>query len=167
MGTYIDSGTGKVKVTTVQCYKLLKAQWPHVTYSFGKLFAGFTGPTGATATQLVAIKSVLQQWILQFGPYPLTYDPDWTPLIAAFKTADWSGFLGWLGSSPGYTLDAGTTIKTFPKDLETWLFNSCVSTQTCSELAVLNSKSTVCANASCLTSVKVPCGLLSGSVCQV
>jgi len=169
VGAVSDYGNGNVSLDKYQCYDLLKATWPLMTSWFAALISGFTGPAGATESELLIVKSVLYLWIVQFGPAQLKHDPAWQDLLAAFKTpaSDWTNYLGWTGSSPGYTLDAGANIKTFPADLQTWLTGSCSAGCVEQELLVLNLKSTVCQHSACV-GVKSKCALVAaGSPCAL
>lgn len=66
-GPILDYGTGAAKPTKHQCYHMLKANWPFVTYWFNKLFPGFVGPRDSTSLELLSIRAVVYLWILQFG----------------------------------------------------------------------------------------------------
>lgn len=169
VGAVPNYGGGNVSLDAYQCYELLKAVWPSITHWFSQLIPGFTGPAGASESELLTIKSVIYLWILQYGPAQLKYDGAWIDLTTAFKAAssNWANYLAWMGGSPGYTLDAGASTKSFPADLQAWLANSCSGDCLVQELAVLNLKSTVCQNPSCV-GMKSRCGLATpGSPCAV
>lgn len=154
----IEDYATEAKPTPFQCYSLLTAEWPWVTYWFNQLFPTFEGPTPFAYASLGYIKSNLKVWILQFGPAEVT---TWTHIKAAMNGAggDWQNYLAWIDSEPGFTLDAGATVHLFPEKLLAWLQTSSGSTTTsCVELIVtFNSASKVCENASCSPAVKGYC----------
>lgn len=72
-GEIASDGDG-LHFTLAQCYELLEIQWPFVSSWFGILFPNFTPPPSATEAEIYALKTVLQVWILQFGPSTLTFE---------------------------------------------------------------------------------------------
>ena len=170
-GTIENYGTEpRAKLTTSQCYELLKATWPHVTHWFTTLFTDFQGPAGATDAEKLAIKSTIYLWILRFGVSTMK-GRDWADLRAALNAGSsaWANYLGWLGATPGFTTNAANPAKPFPSDLLIHLNSAsgCAGvTVGCTDLQVFNLKSIVCANASC--TVKTQCvEVASGSLCAV
>ena len=149
--TGYTSGTGATPSQS-QCYELLSTQWFWLIDWFNTLFPNFTGPTGASDDDKLAIKSVIYLWILNFGPSEMSGD-DWTELKGVLTNAssNWSKFLGWVGETPKY-VTAGTSIeaKSYPAVLEAWLKSDSGcggATAGCADLAVFNLKSTLCASA--------------------
>lgn len=86
-------------------------------YWFDEVFPGFTGPAGASAEDLFAIKSLLYVWILHFGA-SVMMQSDWDDLKSALLASDWSNYLAWVGSTPGYLTDGtSASVKPFPAQL--------------------------------------------------
>jgi hypothetical protein len=165
-GTIADYATA-AKPTISQCYDLLTGQWPFVTYWFDRLFSTFEGPSPVSYQFLNWIKTILQIWILHFGPGDID---TWTDIKEAMNDAgeNWVNHIAWIDSSAGFSLDAGATVKNFPEKLLAWLQSSCPGgTATCYEVLVpFNYQSTVCANAICSASVKAYClQVTSNSAC--
>ena len=160
-GTIIDYET-VAKPTVYQCYELLKAEWPFITYWFDQLFPTFTGPVPNSYANMLFIKTTLQIWILHFGPAEMN---TWTDIKAVMNDAgeNWKNHMAWIDSNPGFSMDAGTTVKAFPAKLLAWLQSSCSSTTaSCFELmATFSMWSGVCADASCSSSVKAYCAQIS------
>ena len=160
----IEAMTGSIldyeavaKPTIYQCLNLLTAQWPFVTYWFDRLFPSFEGPSPINFEEFNMVKSTPQLWILHFGPAEMD---TWTDIKEAMNDAgeNWVNHMAWIDSSPGFTLDAGQTVKAFPAKLLAWLQSSCSTTAICPELfGAFNMKSTVCDNASCSSEVRVYC----------
>jgi hypothetical protein len=150
------------KPTAFQCYHLLTAQWPFITYWFNRLFSTFEGPSPITLEELIWIKTTLQIWILHFGPAEMD---TWTDIKEAMNDVgeNWVNHMAWIDSSPGFSLNAGATVKNFPEELRTWLQSSCTNgSGACLEIsATFNMKSTVCANASCSPEAKTYCAQIS------
>ena len=146
------------KPTANQCYTLLKAQWAFATYWFNTLFPNFEGPSPTSDVNLIGIKTVLKLWILHFGPAEMD---TWTDIKEAMNDAgeNWKNHLGWIDSNPGFTLDAGATVKAFPAKLLAWLQSSCSSTTSgCTELFnTLSMLTTVCDKAPCSSTLKGYC----------
>ena len=139
------SSGSAAKPTPYQCFKLLHADFLSVQYWFVQLFPGFVGPAGATEDELVSIKTVLYSWILNFGPLEMD---GWTDLKAAMSapSANWVSYLGWLGTTPGFTKN-GSTMLEYPPVLLSWLSRAdgCNKVTTgCPDLVVFNLKSTMC-----------------------
>jgi len=113
---------GSYAPTASQCYKQLEAEWSFVLYWFGNIFPQFTPPVGASQTKVLKVKTVLQLWILQFGPSEMTTDLDWLALVAVFNSATtpWSTLFAWRSDPPKYTTDANTAVA-FPADLSAWM----------------------------------------------
>ena len=142
-GTIIDYET-VAKPTDIQCFNLLTAEWPFVTYWFDQLFPTFTGPVPNTHFYMAYLKTALQIWILHFGPAEMN---TWTDIKEAMNDAgeNWKNHMAWIDSSPGFSLDAGTTVKAFPAKLLAWLQSKCSVTPACMELwATFNLSSSVC-----------------------
>ena len=135
MGT-VTTDTSGVHPTLIQCYDLLKADWPSVTSWFSQLFYDFTPPYDATDSEVYQLKTVLWLWILRFGYSELSYDSQFQELVAVFNNDSliWSELLAWGGASPGYL--AGGTLHTFPTALAPYS----------TELALFNRFSSVCAS---------------------
>ena len=155
----IENYATEAKPSTLQCYRLLKAEWPWLTHWFNKLFPSFTGPKPSNYFSRTIVKTVLHQWILQFGPTEMN---TWTDFKEAMNGAgeNWKNYFAWLEGTPGFSLNAGLTEKAFPAGLLTWLQSSCTDTTNCMELYYLiNSCSTVCDNSQCSSKVKDFCTL--------
>jgi hypothetical protein len=100
---------------------------------------------------------MLKLWILQFGPAEMD---SWTDIKTAINGAgeNWQNYIAWIEGSPGFSLDAGTTVHLFPEKLLAWLQASCSTTAACKDLALIfNNASKVCDNASCSPAVKGYC----------
>jgi hypothetical protein len=141
----------------LQCFKLLKAQSAYMTYWFAQLFPDFEGPNPGSLEDFDDIKSVLYLWILHFGPFEID---TWTDIKAAMNGPgeNWKNYIAWIDSIPGFSVDAGATVKAFPNALISWLQSSYASTVDCPEVNnTFNVESTVCDNGSCSTAVKVYC----------
>lgn len=158
--TYPEPGVAKL--SPLQCYSLLTAHWPHVTYAFNLLFPDFVGPGNLLDTVLRDIKMLLVTFILQFGHQEMS---TWTDLKAAWNApeANWKNYMAWLGPTPGYSLDAGLNKKDFPSTLLSWLQYGCTSTSDCFELKKLfNNYSTAC-SLPCSEPVRSYCQLINSS----
>ena len=148
-----DSPTNPATPLKSQCYKLLRAEWLAITHWFAQLFTPFN-PTGASDSDKNAIKSIIYLWILQFGPNEMR-NSDWDDLKTALTStgSDWTKFLAWVGSDPGYLTDGtNASKKPFPPTLLNWLKSAsgCGGlTAGCGDLQVFNLKSTVCSDPSC------------------
>ena len=161
IGTITDEETGLARPTTGQCYELLKAQWPFITYWFRTLFPDFVGPADATDADILAIKSVLYLWIQHFGPAEIE---QWADIRSAVNgnAPDWANYMAWVDTSPGFSLDSGTSVLAFPTDLLNWLQASCSQgTVLCNELTLFNLKSTVCQTSACTSGVLELCSQIS------
>jgi hypothetical protein len=144
--------------TIDQCFKLLKVEWPFVTYWFGEIFPSFKPPDASTMIEKNMLKSVLLLWILQYGSADIKLDPLWQDIVTTFNNAslDWSRLLAWSGVLKGFSRNGSTPLP-FPKVLETSL------TQTSPEMQLINHFSTLCAS-SC--SLGAQCQQISAtSVC--
>ena len=137
MGAF--GSAGSYAPTASQCYKQLEAEWSFVLYWFGNIFPQFTPPVAASQTEGLEIKTVLQLWILQFGPSEMKTDSDWLALVAVFNSATtpWSTLLARTSDPPKYTTDASTAVA-FPADLSAWLLLNSADT------AAFNTFSEVC-----------------------
>ncbi len=167
-GEIVDYAT-VAKPTAYQCFDLLKAEWPFVNYWFDRLFPAFEGVSPNSHSNMVFTKTTLQIWIMQFGPSEMN---DWTDIKEAMNDAgeNWGNHMAWINSSPGFSLDAGETVKVFPEKLLTWLQSSCSSTTAnCFELmTTFNMFSTACSSGSCSASVKTYCTQIqSDSPCAI
>ena len=142
MGAF--GSAGSYAPTASQCYKQLEAEWPFVWYWFENIFPNFTPPTGAFPTDVLKVKTVLQLWILQFGPSEMKTDTDWQALVTVFNSATtpWATMLAWTSAPPQYTVD-GTTPVAFPADLSAWLLLNSADT------AAFNTFSEVCGTSGC------------------
>lgn len=164
-GPIIDFAT-VAKPTQVQCYSLLKAQWPWLTYWFNRLFPTFVGALPIRYYESNLQKSLLYLWILQFGPAEMD---TWTDIKAAVNGPgeSWQNYMAWIDSDAGFSLDAGLSVKRFPEKLLAWLQASCSNTMTCVELAVtFNYVRKPCDNGSCSSQVKAYCVQIdTGSAC--
>ncbi len=138
----LDSDADGLHPTPDQCYDLLKAQWPFVTYWFGEIFPNFDPPDTATDDEKNMLKTVLRLWILQYGPSEIKANPLWQGIVTTFNNAslDWTRLLAWSGVLKGYSPD-GTATASFPTALETSL------TQASPEMKLFNHFSTLCASA--------------------
>lgn len=159
--------TGSAKPTLKQCKKLLVAYWPFLMRWFTEFFGTFVGPSGATADELLTIKSTLYLWILQFGPAEMSAT-EWDTLKTDLKSAGnlWSSFLGWTGSPPQYSTEgANAAGKNFPTVLSNWITTTCGNSMAgCLDLQVFNLKSTVCNITPC--SIQSHCSIaFPGSNC--
>lgn len=161
IGPFTEESTGTARPTTAQCYELLKAQWPFITYWFRTLFPDFRGPADASDSDILAIKSILYLWIQQFGPAEIG---GWTNIKSAVngEAANWANYLAWVDFKPGFSLDAGATVFPFPVHLLSWLQTLCAQgTAVCKELALFNLKSTVCHTSTCPAAVLELCSQVS------
>lgn len=139
---------GHAKPTKLQCFALLTIEWPFVNYWFFELFAGFTGPAPASNSELLGIKSILQLWILQFGPNEMQA---WTEVLSAV-TGDWKGYTATL--KDGFSTDNGENFTPFPEKLQSWLGIYCGNdTNLCTDLLVFNRKDPVCEDETCSSSL--------------
>ena len=132
---------------SIECKRLLVSVWPSVTYWFGRLFPGFTGPSTATADQIQVIKDTLYMWILQFGPSEMLR-PEWADIKNALTASDWSMYLAWAnGGTPGYVTDGATSTikKKFPSVLNDMILRSWWNR----DMFIFNIKSTACDQAPC------------------
>lgn len=152
LGPVINYDSGATAFfTKSECKKLLTVEWLTTIYWFDNIFYPFS-PSGASDSEKSDIKSIIMLWMLQFGTSEFMYS-EWAPLRTAFTTLDWTKFLAWMGSTPGYLTD-GTSAskKPFPTALLNWLTSArgCHGvTAGCVDLRVFNLKSTVCSNPSC------------------
>jgi len=135
---------GSYAATLTQCYNLLSMEWGFVTSWFTTMFPNFTPPVTAALGNVNKVKTILQLWILQFGPSDMKEDTDWQALVSVFNSATtpWTTMMAWTSPSPQYTTD-GTTVVNFPADLTTWL--GLVSV----DVAAFNTFNTVCGTANC------------------
>jgi hypothetical protein len=125
---------------------MLEAEWAFVNYWFTEsLFPNLVMPSDASQVNITKVKTILQLWILQFGPSVMKTDPDWIALVQVFNSSPipWATMLAWTNTSPPqYTTDGSTAVN-FPSGLSTWL--STVSV----DKAAFNTFSQVCVNANC------------------
>jgi len=143
MGSF--GSAGSYAATPTQCYNLLNQQWPFVTYWFTTMFPNFTPPATAAIGDVNKVQTILQLWILQFGPSDMTADTDWQTLVGVFNSATtpWATLMAWATPSPPqYTTD-GTTAVNLPATLATWLGAVGV------DVAAFNTFNTVCGTAHC------------------
>ena len=154
IGLAVTNGSGDDAIfKKSQCNKLLVAGWPATNYWFDHLFSSFA-PTGASDSEKSDIKSIILLWVLQFGPAEML-GTEWSDLKTALSAvgANWTKFLAWVGSTPGYLTDGtSTSKKLFPPVLLDWLKSArgCNgATAGCADLQVFNMKSTVCSDSSC------------------
>ena len=155
-GPIVDYATA-AKPTAFQCYKLMKVQWAYLTYWFAQLFPGFEGPKPVTFFDLSSIKFILYLWILNFGPLEMN---TWTDIKAAMNGPgeNWKDYIAWVDTNPGFSLDAGVTVKAFPKILLDWLQSSYgMTSENVVLINIFYKASTVCRNASCSPTVKGYC----------
>ena len=126
-----------------QCRKLLKARWLFVTYWFAQLFPQFTGPSLANHHDVLAIKSILQLWILQFGPNTMK---TWSEIKAAMNSGgDWANYRA---TATEFSID-GSNYTPFPSVLATWISGACGGTA-CPDLKVFNVMRSECDGAECI-----------------
>ena len=167
-GPILDYGTGAAKPTQQQCYSMLKALWPFVTYWFDKLFPGFVGPKDCTSLELLSIRAVAYLWILQFGASVMD---SWTDMktVMTGNAGEWENYMAWIDSNAGFSLNRGVEAKAFPAEVQTWLVAACKgTTEGCKDLAVFNLKSSVCADSSCSAQVKGYCQQIdTSSSCSI
>jgi hypothetical protein len=95
IGAISLNGQGLQRPTIDQCFELLTAEWPFVTYWFGEIFPNFKPPGFAMSSEIDMLKSVLFLWILQYGPSEIKNDPLWQDIVTTFNNAslDWSRLL--------------------------------------------------------------------------
>jgi hypothetical protein len=156
-GPVLDYGTGAAKPTKLQCYSMLKALWPFVTYWFNKLFPGFVGPINSTSLELLSIRAVVYMWILQFGASVMDTWTDVKALVSG-NAKDWENYMAWIDSDPGFSVNRGIAAKAFPVELQAWLVTTCNGvTNGCKDLAVFNLKSSVCEDSGCSAEVQGYC----------
>ncbi len=109
---------GTLTPTAIQCFKLLKADWPMLTYWFAQIFPTFSPPASTTSRSYLVVKTILQLWILQFGPSQLKFNLDWVAVVALFnKASDQWALIS--ATSAGYVFDSAPF--SFPQDLSTWI----------------------------------------------
>ena len=120
-----------------ECYELLRAEWPLVTYWYNLLFPHFAAPASASQEEAYMIKAQIWLWILRYSGTVMNTDPLWAPIIEAFNApaSKWGKYLAWNGSTPGFTID-GKTVRAFPSGLAESLGNI--------ELRMFNSFSSLC-----------------------
>ena len=116
---------GSLSPTPAQCHQLLKAEWAMLTYWFNHLFPTFAPPPTTDRDYLV-IKTILQLWILQFGPYTMKNGVLWKGVTDAFNlpsdqwgaiSADETNYS--VGSGPlNYPLDLAAWLALHPADLQ-------------------------------------------------
>jgi hypothetical protein len=154
--TIVDYAT-TAKPTTFQCYKLLKAQWPYMTYWLNLLFPNLEDMESMSMQGLDSIKSVLYLWILNFGPGEMD---TWTDIKAAINGPgeNWKNYIAWVDTNPGFSVDGGVNFKQFPDVLLAWLQSSYSSTEDNEELTdTFNYVSTVCDTTPCSSELKGYC----------
>ena len=109
---------GTLSPTATDCYGLLKAQWPMITYWFEELFPTFSPPASTTDRDYVVVKTILQLWILQFGPDQLKFDADWIAVVGLFnKSSDEWGYISATNNGVFY----GMGMINFPPELAAWI----------------------------------------------
>jgi hypothetical protein len=124
---------------------MLDIEWPVANYWFADMFPNFATPLTASQENVLKVKTILQLWILQFGPSVMKTDLDWIALVQVFNRnpIPWATMLAWTDTSPPqYTTDGSTAVN-FPSGLSTWL--STVG----ADKAAFNTFSEACAAASC------------------
>jgi hypothetical protein len=121
-GSIISDASG-LHPTLDQCYRLLRVQWPFITLWFGELFPNFTPPASAAETEVYSLKTILWLWILQFGSYVLSSDPDWQVLVGVFNSNSlaWDQLLAWdvayLAGGSTRNYPTGLTLSSTERDL--------------------------------------------------
>ena len=135
-----------------QCKVLLSAQWLYAGYWFEQLFPGFTGPTNANLNDILTIKTILQLWILQFGPLEMS---TWSNIKAAmnFHNNAWNSYEA---TTTHFTTDNWNTEQSFPPALSAWISTYCED-ETCPDLKVFNVPRSECDNPDCNDSIKIYC----------
>jgi len=116
MGSLADDGNGVYQPQVSQCYTLLNAMWPYITYWFTEIFPTFDPAIVYRPKSFSAL--IVKLWILEFTPSELVNNPDWKPIVTAFNqpAAAYANYLAWIGTTPGYTLD-GTSTHPMPAAL--------------------------------------------------
>ena len=138
--------------TDAQCTKLLTAHWPYVTHWFDQLFQDFKGPSPATKYDVLWIKTILQLWILQFGPNEMK---KWNQIITAMTTpGTWAAYRG--DKDQGFSVNGGTDFTAFPPALAAWISSYC-SDNHCADLRVFNVKRDSCLDLGCDPSLEQYC----------
>jgi hypothetical protein len=102
---------------------MLEVEWQIPYYWFTDLFPNFATPLTASLEDVIKVKTILQLWILQFGPSVMKTDLDWIALVQVFNRnpIPWATLLAWTNTSPPqYTTDGSTAVN-FPSGLSTWL----------------------------------------------
>jgi hypothetical protein len=152
----LQSDEAGLHPTADQCYKLLKAEWPYVTYWFGEIFPNFHPPDTSDYGKYM-LKTVLWLWILQYGPGELRGNELWQNIVTTFNndSLDWTQLFAWMGDLKGFNPDGSATFS-FPAVLEASL------TETSPEMQLFNYFSEVCASP---CSLGVQCRQLYGSEC--
>ena len=141
--------SGNLNPTNEECYELLRAQWPFISYWFGLIFPSFSPPAAATTQEIYNTAMGLRVWIFRFGGNNMFTKPAWGPLVAAFNApgTQWINYLAW---TDGYSTD-GKTALVYPAELQA-LLNA-------RDKAIISHFSTVCGTAGC--ALKTQCGLVA------
>jgi hypothetical protein len=89
-----------------------------LTYWFAEIFPTFSPPASTPDRSYLVVKTILQLWILQFGPDQLKFNTDWVAVVALFNKASdqWA-----LISATGAGYEFNGTPASFPQDLSTWI----------------------------------------------
>lgn len=124
--TAVEGVTGDIHTATpgtlspspAQCHQLLKTEWGMITYWFDQLFRDFSPPASTTDRSYLVVKTILQLWILQFGPHAMKNDLLWQGVVAVFNlsTDQWP-----LIQASETSYFHGTDELNYPQDLATWL----------------------------------------------